>query len=384
MALVTPHEDAIDKALVNALHAFSNKAGKSKDDRNLGTERSYQHLSTPSMGISLVPEQTLEAANLNVPPQSSNAIADEGLCSDPRYTGHGHFSLIDARSTYEISNKTRRPSYRYATLIAMAILQANDRCLLLAQICQWISIHFPFYNLADSGWQNSIRHNLSLNKNFIKIERPSHNTGKGHYWGVKPGQEHQLIYEIDADRSAKPIGNLGRRRARITCPSVKRGQLAAPTTTHSAGELYSNDNTMKAYPQRAENWTRVTVENSGWFPERKLSYSSTIPLTLAPPLFSQPRREIETSPLPKECHKDHIERALNLEPDEITEVCDYTPPDDTPVTHVYLPHVMRYTGAKRRRFEAHRAESEIFRIRRARMKRLRSMSRTQDPDGSCP
>ena len=244
IGLVTTHEDVIDKALVNALHAFSNTTGISEDDHRWNTKRSYQDLSTSSMGIPLVPIQIFEAAGLNVPtPQTSNVLADEDLSSGLKYIDPGYFSLTDTRSAYAISSKEIRPPYRYAALIAMAILQADDRCLLLAQIYQWISVQFPFYNLAESGWQNSIRHNLSLNKNFIKIKRPLHYPGKGHYWGIKPGLEHHLIHEIDVDHLAKAIGNLGRRRDCITCLSVRGGQPTAPTATRSTEELYSDDNT---------------------------------------------------------------------------------------------------------------------------------------------
>jgi hypothetical protein len=379
MALVIPYEDAIDKALVNALHAFSNNAGKSKDDHPWGTERSYQGPFASSMSNPLVPTQTLETADLNVTiPHISNVNADADLCTALRYMDRSHSSLVDTRCTYAISSKERRPPYRYAALIAMAILQADGRCLLLAQIYQWISIHFPFYNLAESGWQNSIRHNLSLNKNFIKIKRPLHYPGKGHYWGIKNGREHQLIYEIDVGRSAKHVGDLERRRDSTAYPSCGSGQPAAPTATHSTEERYSDGNTIKTYPEQAEDWTRVTVGNSGRIPERKSSYSSTIPLALTPPLFSQPKTQIETSPLRNDCPKDHIEKSLKLEPGGFNDVFDYMPPDDTPVTHVYLPDVMRYTDAKCRCFKAHRAEFEISRIRRARKKRSRSTSQAQD------
>jgi hypothetical protein len=261
----------------------------------------------------------------------------------------------------------------------MAILQADDHCLLLAQIYRWISNSFPFYNLAESGWRNTIRHNLSLNKDFIKIKRPSHYPGKGHYWRIKPGHEHQLMYEVNVDRSPKPIGNSGRRHDAITCSLVNAGRPAAPTAEYSTEEFYSDDNTIKTYPQQAEDWTRVTVENSGRIPEQKSSHSPSIPLTLTPLLFSQPHRRIETSSPRKVCPKHRIEKSLKLEPGEFNDVFKFTPPDDTPVTHVYLPHVMRHTDDKCRQFKAHRAESEILRIRRARMERLRSTSHAQNP-----
>ena len=88
-----------------------------------------------------------------------------------------------------------KPSHSYAQLIGMSILRAPNRRLTLAQIYKWISDTFSFYNATDAGWQNSIRHNLSLNKAFIKQERPKDDPGKGNYWAIQPGMEYQFIKE---------------------------------------------------------------------------------------------------------------------------------------------------------------------------------------------
>ncbi|KAL4929646.1 forkhead box transcription factor [Aspergillus undulatus] len=92
-----------------------------------------------------------------------------------------------------IEDDGTKPPYSYATLIGMSILRAPCRRLTLAQIYKWISDTFSYYKNSDAGWQNSIRHNLSLNKAFIKQERPKDDPGKGNYWAIEPGMEAQFI-----------------------------------------------------------------------------------------------------------------------------------------------------------------------------------------------
>lgn len=91
-----------------------------------------------------------------------------------------------------IKDDGTKPPHSYATLIGMAILGAPGKRLTLAQIYKWISDSYSYYSAAETGWQNSIRHNLSLNKAFVKQERPKDDPGKGNYWVIAAGEEEKF------------------------------------------------------------------------------------------------------------------------------------------------------------------------------------------------
>ena len=107
-----------------------------------------------------------------------------------------------------VEDEGGKPSYSYAAMIGMAILRAPNRRLTLAQIYKWISDTFAYYDVSDSGngWQNSIRHNLSLNKAFGKRNRPKDDPGKGSYWVIEPGMEAQFVKEKPCRRPASSSG----------------------------------------------------------------------------------------------------------------------------------------------------------------------------------
>ncbi|KAH8286675.1 hypothetical protein KR018_009515 [Drosophila ironensis] len=126
-----------------------------------------------------------------------------------------------------------KPPYSFSSLIFMAIEGSNEKALPVKEIYAWIVQHFPYFKTAPNGWKNSVRHNLSLNKSFVKVEKAP-NMGKGSLWRVEPQQRQNLIQALNRSPffSNSAVDKIS--------PALKSPNAGAQGGVPSAHHIYSD------------------------------------------------------------------------------------------------------------------------------------------------
>ncbi|XP_054616660.1 forkhead box protein K2 isoform X2 [Dunckerocampus dactyliophorus] len=206
------------------------------------------------------PTGTISAANSC--PSSPRGAGSSGYRMGGRMVSSAELQLIndnsqpdnDKEASGEDSPKDdSKPPYSYAQLIVQAITMAQDKQLTLNGIYNHITKNYPYYRTADKGWQNSIRHNLSLNRYFIKVARSQEEPGKGSFWRIDPSSEGKLIEQ--AFRKRRPRG--------VPCFRTPHGPLSsrsAPASPNHSGVLSAHSSGVQTPDSLSREGSPVPLE----------------------------------------------------------------------------------------------------------------------------
>lgn len=169
----------------------------------------------------------------NMPKQRRKKASQKAaaLVSDPDYATTSTSKVPRINKKPDSGTK---PSYSYAALIGQAILNSQNKLLSLNDIYCFIMVNYTFFKKDVAGWQNSIRHNLSLNDSFLKVARGPENPGKGSLWTIKPGDEDLFVnggYVKRAALSKSRAGSNASSTGRPERSSTQQGRSSSPELT---------------------------------------------------------------------------------------------------------------------------------------------------------
>lgn len=136
---------------------------------NLNMQKTESHEQTDTNYSQLIDNQSAQLQQ----PQRSGHLSNTNFLDS---------TINDSNGNVQIGEKPPEP---YANIIVKAILSNNNNVMQLKDIYNYMIENYEYFSSQKQStkWKNSVRHNLSRHKYFVKT---CEKNAQGHYWSIDP------------------------------------------------------------------------------------------------------------------------------------------------------------------------------------------------------
>ncbi|ORX43687.1 hypothetical protein DM01DRAFT_1378681 [Hesseltinella vesiculosa] len=206
--------------------------------------------------------------------------------------------LFSSPTSLVENKRRRRPPHSYASMIAQAILTSKEQKMTLREIYMWVQVNYPsFYESNKTGWQNTIRHNLSLNRCFYKLPKSKgKGRGKGGYWAV----DVQELNNTTFGRHLLDTGALGGWENMVSLPPCSFLSSSSQSTTSSTNSADGESASLPSPSLPLQPANLITLQHHHQrLHQHRRSVPVPSPLVIPPPepsSFKYPLSPVTSSP----------------------------------------------------------------------------------------
>ncbi|KAJ7995764.1 hypothetical protein DPEC_G00247970 [Dallia pectoralis] len=172
----------------------------------MGSKRCYIEPPAAPEEPSCFMSQSSASYSLLTPRQqfSTDVYSTSGQSNSSQFALQSLSSILPQDSN--LQSPFPKPIYSYSILIFMALKNSKTGSLPVSEIYSFMTEHFPYFKTAPDGWKNSVRHNLSLNKCFEKVENKTGNSSrKGCLWALNRAKVEKMQEELHKWRRKDPL-----------------------------------------------------------------------------------------------------------------------------------------------------------------------------------